>query len=105
MLRNYEARLGELARNILFGMEMVDKRVDTRPKSVKRELNEDEKRQAMMENDRFFADKAIQEKLDRLKYFISDETNQKKLQKIWGNDMSCTPEHVIESMNAKTKFF
>ena len=104
-MRSYEARLEELAKNILFSMEMVDKRVDNRPKNVKRELDEDEQRQAIMENDRFFADKRVQEKLERLKYLISDDTNQRKFEKIWGNNMSCTPQHVIDAMNAKTKFF
>lgn len=104
-MRSYETRLEELARNILFGMEMVDKRVDNRPKNVKRELNEDEQRQAIMESNRFFADKKTQEKLERLKYLISDDTNQRKFQDLWGDGMACTPQHVIDSMNARTKIF
>ena len=105
MIRYGNDRLMELAKNILFGMEIVDKRVENRPKNIKQELNEEERKQAMLEQEMFFSDKRMQEKLDRLKFLIKDETNQNKFKEAYGDDMNCTPQSVFESMNAKTKYF
>ena len=101
---DYNSRLNELARNILFGMEIVDKRVDSRPKNIKRELNEEEARQAMMEQDSFFADKKIQEKLERLKFLIVDDSNQKKLDKIWEGKLSQTPQYEFDRRNMRVEY-
>ena len=86
-------------------MEIVDKRVETRPKNIKKELNEEETRQAILEQDRFFNDKRTQEKLERLKYLIVNDSNQKRLQNLFGDNMDVTPISTFEAMNAKTKFF
>lgn len=96
---DYNSRLNELARNILFGMEIVDKRVDTRPKNIKRELNEEETKQAMLEQEKFFGDKRIQEKLERLKFLITDDSNQKKIQKIWEGKLATTPQSEFDRRN------
>ena len=105
MIRYGNERLMELAKNILFGMEIVDKRVDNRPKNIKKELNEEEQRQAMLDEEKFFADKRMQEKLERLKYLIADETMQKKFKDAYGDNVTCTPQSVFESMNARTRYF
>ena len=105
-MRNYSygSRLDELARNILFGMEIVDKRVDSRPKNIKKELDEEEAKQAMMEQDRFFSDERTKKKLERLKFLITDESNQKKLQNIWEGKLTPTPTSTFKNMNMKVEY-
>ena len=67
-MRSYDNdRLHKLAKNILIGMELVDKRVDSIKKAnVKKELNEEETRQAVAETNAFFADRKMQRKLEAL---------------------------------------
>ena len=94
----------ELAKNILFGMDVVDKRVDTRPKNIKKELNEEEQYQAMLETNRFFESKETQRRLERLRNLIVDDTNQKKMEKLWGGSMQTTPQSRIDELNMKVSY-
>jgi hypothetical protein len=98
-------RLHELAKNILIGMELVDKRVDTLGgKKVKKELNEEEQLQAVKETNVFFANKRIQDKLERLKGLIVDNTYRNKLNELFGNDTNVTPQSKINEMNMKVTY-
>ena len=77
-------RLNDLAKNILIGMELVDKRVDTLGgKKVKKELNEEEQLKAMKETNDFFADKRMQRKLEALKDLIVDNSYNERFKKIY----------------------
>jgi hypothetical protein len=80
-MRSYDNdRLHKLAKNILIGMELVDKRVDSIKKAnVKKELNEEETRQAIAETNAFFSDRKMQRKLEALKSLIVDNTHQNQL--------------------------
>lgn len=97
-------RLHELAKNILIGMELVDKRVEFRPKDIKTDLNEEEQRRAIKETNDFFADKRMQRKLEALKSLIVDNTYRNKFQELYGNNMTVTPQSVINEMNMKVSY-
>ena len=74
-------RLNDLAKNILIGMELVDKRVDTiGGKKVKKELNEEEQLEAMRETRDFFANKRNQAKLEALKNYWGRLKQKEKIQ-------------------------
>ena len=91
-MRSYDSkRLNELACNILFGMEVIDKRCNEiyhtaknkKMEDVNFDMSEEERMEAIQENEKFFSDKRMQEKLNRLKYLIVDDTNINKLHKIF----------------------
>lgn len=97
-------RLNDLAKNILIGMELVDKRVDTLGgKKVKKELNEEEQRQAIKETNDFFSNKRMQRKLEALKDLIVDNTYREQLQNLY-KGAKATPDSQINSMNMEVKF-
>ena len=102
---NYEnKRLNDLAKNILIGMELVDKRVDTLVgKKVKKELNEEEQRQAIKETNDFFSNKRMQRKLEALKDLIVDNTYREQLQNLY-KGAKATSDSQINSMNMEVKF-
>lgn len=92
-------RLNDLAKNILIGMELVDKRVDTLGgKKVKKELNEEEQLKAMRETNDFFSDKRNQAKLEALKKLIVDNQYQERLNNLY-NGVKETPQNRLNEMN------
>ena len=106
-MRSYDNdRLHRLAKNILIGMELVDKRVDSIKKAnVKKELNEEETRQAIAETNAFFADRKMQRKLEALKSLIVDNTYQNKLNELYaGQSMNVTPQSRLDEMNMKVTY-
>ena len=106
-MRSYDNdRLHKLAKNILIGMELVDKRVDSIKKAnVKKELNEEETRQAIAETNAFFADRKMQRKLEALKSFIVDNTYQNQLNELYaGQKMNVTPQSRLDEMNMKVTY-
>jgi hypothetical protein len=106
-MRSYDNdRLHKLAKNILIGMELVDKRVDSIKKAnVKKELNEEETRQAIAETNAFFADRKMQRKLEALKSLIVDNTYQNQLNELYaGQKMNVTPQSRLDEMNMKVTY-
>ena len=106
-MRSYDSdRLHKLAKNILIGMELVDKRVDSIKKAnVKKELNEEETRQAIAETNAFFADRKMQRKLEALKSLIVDNTYQNQLNELYaGQSMNVTPQSRLDEMNMKVNY-
>ena len=97
---NYDnKRLNDLAKNILIGMELVDKRVDTLGgKKVKKELNEEEQLEAMRETRDFFENKRNQAKLEALKKLIVDNQYQERLNNLY-NGVKETPQSRLNEMN------
>ena len=92
-------RLNDLAKNILIGMELVDKRVDTLGgKKVKKELNEEEQLEAMRETRDFFENKRNQAKLEALKKLIIDNQYQERLNNLY-NGVKETPQSRLNEMN------
>ena len=92
-------RLNDLAKNILIGMELVDKRVDTlRGKKVKKELNEEEQLEAIKETHDFFANKRNQVKLEALKKLIVDNQYQERFNNLY-NGINETPQSKLNEMN------
>jgi hypothetical protein len=106
-MRSYDNdRLHKLAKNILIGMELVDKRVDSIKKAnVKKELNEEETRQAIAETNAFFADRKMQRKLEALKSLIVDNTYQNQLNELYAKqNMDVTPQSRLDEMNMKVTY-
>ena len=106
-MRSYDNdRLHKLAKNILIGMELVDKRVDSIKKAnVKKELNEEETRQAIAETNAFFADRKMQRKLEALKSLIVDNTYQNQLNELYARQsMNVTPQSRLDEMNMKVNY-
>ena len=106
-MRSYDNdRLHRLAKNILIGMELVDKRVDSIKKAnVKKELNEEETRQAIAETNAFFADRKMQRKLEALKSLIVDNTYQNQLNELYAKqNMDVTPQSRLDEMNMKVTY-
>lgn len=97
---NYDNnRLNDLAKNILIGMELVDKRVDTLGgKKVKKELNEEEQLEAMRETRDFFANKRNQAKLEALKKLIVDNQYQERFNNLY-KGIKETPQSQLNEMN------
>ena len=92
-------RLNDLAKNILIGMELVDKRVDTLGgKKVKKELNEEEQLEAMRETRDFFENKRNQAKLEALKKLIVDNQYQERFNNLY-NGIKETPQSQLNEMN------
>ena len=92
-------RLNDLAKNILIGMELVDKRVDTLGgKKVKKELNEEEQLEAMKETRDFFSNKRNQAKLEALKKLIVDNQYQERFNNLY-KGIKETPESQLNEMN------
>ena len=92
-------RLNDLAKNILIGMELVDKRVDTLGgKKVKKELNEEEQLEAMKETRDFFSNKRNQAKLEALKKLIVDNQYQERFNNLY-NGIKETPHSQLNEMN------
>ena len=92
-------RLNDLAKNILIGMELVDKRVDTlRGKKVKKELNEEEQLEAIKETHDFFENKRNQVKLEALKKLIVDNQYQERFNNLY-NGINETPQSKLNEMN------
>ena len=97
---NYDNnRLNDLAKNILIGMELVDKRVDTLGgKKVKKELNEEEQFEAMRETRNFFANNRNQAKLEALKKLIVDNQYQERFNNLY-KGIKETPQSQLNEMN------
>lgn len=97
---NYDnKRLNDLAKNILIGMELVDKRVDTLGgKKVKKELNEEEQLEAMRETRDFFENKRNQAKLEALKKLIVDNQYQERFNNLY-KGIKETPQSQLNEMN------
>lgn len=92
-------RLNDLAKNILIGMELVDKRVDTLGgKKVKKELNEEEQLEAMRETRDFFENKRNQTKLEALKKLIVDNQYQERFNNLY-KGIKETPQSQLNEMN------
>ena len=92
-------RLNDLAKNILIGMELVDKRVDTLGgKKVKKELNEEEQLEAMKETRDFFSNKRNQAKLEALKKLIVDNQYQERFSNLY-KGIKETPQSQLNEMN------
>lgn len=92
-------RLNDLAKNILIGMELVDKRVDTLGgKKVKKELNEEEQLAAMRETRDFFENKRNQAKLEALKKLIVDNQYQERFNNLY-KGIKETPQSQLNEMN------
>lgn len=92
-------RLNDLAKNILIGMELVDKRVDTLGgKKVKKELNEEEQLEAMRETRDFFENKRNQDKLEALKKLIVDNQYQERFNNLY-KGIKETPQSQLNEMN------
>lgn len=92
-------RLNDLAKNILIGMELVDKRVDTLGgKKVKKELNEEEQLEAMRETRDFFENKRNQVKLEALKKLIVDNQFQERFNNLY-KGIKETPQSQLNEMN------
>lgn len=97
-------RLNDLAKNILIGMELVDKRVDTLGgKKVKKELTEEEQLLAMKETNDFFANKNNQKKLEALKNLIVDNSYRDKFQTLY-KGVQATPQIRLNEMNMAVSF-
>lgn len=97
-------RLNDLAKNILIGMELVDKRVDTLGgKKVKKELNEEEQMMAIKETNDFFSDKRMQKKLEVLKNLIVDNTYQDRFKQLYKGTNE-TPSNLINEMNMAVSY-
>lgn len=97
-------RLNDLAKNILIGMELVDKRVDTlRGKKAKKELNEEEQLLAIKETNDFFANKNTQKKLEALKNLIVDNSYQERFTNLYKGTRA-TPQTTINEMNMAVSF-
>ena len=97
-------RLNNLAKNILIGMELVDKRVDTLGgKKVKKELDEQEQLKAMKETQDFFANKRMQKKLEALKNLIVDNSYQERFQNLY-KGVKATPQSQLNEMNMAVTF-
>ena len=97
-------RLNDLAKNILIGMELVDKRVDTlRGKKVKKELTEEEQLQAMKETNDFFENKRNKVKLEALKNLIVDNSYQERFQNLY-KGIKETPQSQLNEMNMAVSF-
>lgn len=85
-------RLASLARNILFGMDVVSKRCDAIYESAKDkkledvnfDMSEDAKRRAINENKKFFSDSSVQKRLKMLQEMIVDDTHLNKLRALYG---------------------
>jgi len=85
-------RLANLARNILFGMDVVSKRCDKIYESAKDkkledvnfDMSEEAKRRAINENKRFFSDQNVQRRLKLLQDIIVDDTHLNKLRALYG---------------------
>jgi hypothetical protein len=91
--------LNDLAKNILIGMELVDKRVDTLGgKKVKKELNEEEQLEAMKETRDFFSNKRNQAKLEALKKLIVDNQYQERFNNLY-KGIKETPQSQLNEMN------
>lgn len=100
-----EKRLDDLARNILIGMELVDKRVDTlKGKKVKKELNEEEQLMAIKETNDFFADKGVQKRLESLKNLIVDNSYQDRFKKLYNGIESTLTQPNPNIINAKISY-
>lgn len=101
----YESkRLNDLAKNILIGMELVDKRVDTiKGKKIKKELNEEEQLIAAKETNDFFENKAMQKKLDELKKLIVDNSYQERFNNLY-KGINTTPQNKINELNMAVKY-
>jgi len=92
-------RLNDLAKNILIGMELVDKRVDTLGgKKVKKELNEEEQLEAMRETRDFFENNRNQAKLEALKKLIVDNQYQERFNNLY-KGIKETPQSQLNEMN------
>ena len=92
-------RLNDLAKNILIGMELVDKRVDTLGgKKVKKELNEEEQLEAMRETRDFYENKRNQAKLEALKKLIVDNQYQERFNNLY-KGIKETPQSQLNEMN------
>ena len=92
-------RLNDLAKNILIGMELVDKRVDTLGgKKVKKELNEEEQLEAMRETRDFFENKRNQAKLEALKKLIVDNQYQERFNNLY-KGIKETPQSQLNEIN------
>ena len=102
---NYDnKRLNDLAKNILIGMELVDKRVDTLDgKKVKKELNEEEQLEAMTETRDFFANNRNQAKLEALKKLIVDNQYQERFNNLY-KGIKETPQSQLNEMNAAVTY-
>ena len=99
-----ENRLNNLAKNILIGMELVDKRVDTLgDRKVKKELNEEEQLQAIKETNNFFNDKRMQNKLKALKGLIVDNSYKERLNELY-NGIQATPQSKLNEMNMSVTY-
>lgn len=97
-------RLNDLAKNILIGMELVDKRVDTLGgKKVKKELNEEEQMMAIKETNDFFSDKRMQKKLEALKNLIVDNTYQDRFKQLY-KGVTETSQNQINEMNMSVSY-
>ena len=92
-------RLNDLAKNILIGMELVDKRVDTLGgKKVKKELNEEKQLQAMRETRDFFPNNRNQAQLEALKKLIVDNQYQERFNNLY-KGIKETPQSQLNEMN------
>lgn len=97
-------RLDDLAKNILFGMELVDKRVDTlKGKKAKKTLTEEEELMAMKETNDFFEDKKTQKKLEYLKKLIVDNSYRDRFNELY-KGASATPQSRLDEMNMTVSF-
>lgn len=85
-------RLMNLAKNILFGMDVVSKRCDKiyevaknkKLEDVSFDMSEEAKRRAINENKRFFSDQSVQRRLKLLQDIIVDDTHLNKLRALYG---------------------
>lgn len=104
---NYEhnnKRLDDIARNILIGMELVDKRVDTLGgKKAKKELNEEETLEAIRVTNNFFLDKGNQRKLALLKNLIVDNKYRDAFRNLY-HGVQVTPQSQINEMNVSVNY-
>ena len=97
-------RLDSLARNILIGMELVDKRVDMiKGKKVKKNLTEEEELAAIRETNDFFNNSATMRKLDNLKKLIVDNSFQDRFNNLY-NGVKETPLSRLNEMNMSVSF-
>ena len=97
-------RLDDLAKNILIGMELVDKRVDTLGgRKAKKNLNEEEQLKAMKETNDFFNNKRTQRKLEALKNLIVDNSYQERFNNLY-QGISETPQSQLNEMNVAVSF-
>lgn len=97
-------RLDDLAKNILIGMELVDKRVDTLGgRKAKKSLNEEEQLKAMKETNDFFSNKRTQKKIEALKNLIVDNSYQERFNNLY-KGISETPQSQFNKMNMTVSF-